>query len=67
MDNIRITVYAGIMAICATAILTGGLGIMTARYKSCCSIGLFSFFSFTLSILFVGLGIIIFIVTIASG
>ncbi|CDW73571.1 tetraspanin family protein [Stylonychia lemnae] len=66
MDYIKKVLYWGLMVSGAITILVGALGIFTARFKTCCMIGLFSFFSFIMSLIFLGIGVVIIIVSIAS-
>jgi len=67
MQTIMDIVYYGIIAGSAFTILVGCLGILTGRYKTCCTIGLFSFFSFLMSLMLLAVGVLILLVTIASG
>ena len=66
MDYIKKVVFWGLITSCGLTIFVGALGIITARFKTCCSIGLFSFFSFVMSLIFFGMGVLILIVSIAS-
>ncbi len=66
MQNIMNIVFFGIIACCIVTILVGILGILTGKYKTCCTIGLFSFCSFFMSIVFLAVGCLILLVTIAS-
>lgn len=67
MEEIKDIVYYGIIAVCAFTVVVAILGILTARYKQCCTIGLFSFLSLIVSVILIALGIIILLVSIASG
>ena len=66
MDMIKLIIFYGIMGMCSLGVLTGFLGLITAKYKTCCAIGTYSFLTFFLTILFIGLGGLMLCVNIAS-
>ena len=66
MKRIMDIVFYGIIAGCVITILVGVLGILTAKYKTCCTIGLFSFCSFFMSVMLLAVGCLILLVTIAA-
>lgn len=62
----KLGVFWGIISLCGVSILTGTLGFLTARFKSCCTISFFSFFTLILTFLFLVAGGVLLTVTIAA-
>ena len=66
MQAMKLGVFWGIISLCGVSILTGTLGFLTARFKSCCTISFFSFFTLILTFLFLVAGGVLLTVTIAA-
>ena len=68
INTVKPIVFWGIIGLCIMTIVTVGiLGILTAKYKSCCAIGSFAFFSLISWVAYWGIGTLLILVTIASG
>jgi hypothetical protein len=66
IDEIKSIITYGIIALSAFTILVGFLGLLTARYKTCCAIGSYSFLTLILFVVYLGVGAILLCVTIAA-
>ena len=66
IETVRKAVFWGIIALAGSTILIGGLGIVNARFKTCCTIGCYSFLTLFMYIVLGALGALILAVTIAS-
>ncbi len=66
MHTIKQVVFWGVVGLSGASIATGLLGLVTARAKSCCTIGLYSFFTLLLTLAMLVIGGILMAVTVAS-
>ena len=66
IEAIKLIIYWGVLGLCGFTILIGLLGLVTARFKGCCSISLYSFFTLILFLAFTLIGVIMICVTIAA-
>ena len=66
MQTIKQVVFWGVVGLNGATIATGLLGLITAKAKTCCSIGLYSFCTLMLTLAMLVIGGILMTVTVAS-